>query len=107
CKTAQQGIHDMLEHGGPKIKPVILQLIIPINSGDGIDYSQQKGQNVGELIQETGGTGVLGGEEAFINIKYMVPTYESCMINPSLNMREGRVGENYMGRHKQMMKLYL
>jgi len=22
-----------------------------------------------------------GGEDAFINIKYMVPTYESCVIN--------------------------
>ncbi|KAJ0003440.1 hypothetical protein NQD34_008537 [Periophthalmus magnuspinnatus] len=131
---AQRGIHDMLEHGGPKIQPVIPQLIIPIrnalntrnprvicttlkviqhlvmsgemvgeslvpyyrqilpifnifkrmniNSGDGIDYSQQKRQNVGDLIQET--LEVLeryGGEEAFINIKYMVPTYESCMVN--------------------------
>ena len=22
-----------------------------------------------------------GGEDAFINIKYMVPTYESCVLN--------------------------
>ena len=22
-----------------------------------------------------------GGEDAFINIKYMIPTYESCMLN--------------------------
>lgn len=29
---ARQGIHDMLEHGGPKILPVIPQLIIPIKS---------------------------------------------------------------------------
>nr|XP_049595544.1 parkin coregulated gene protein isoform X3 [Syngnathus scovelli] len=155
---ARQGIHDLLEHGGPKIQPVVPQLIIPIksfkllsshippyhgdggylhacssdalntrnrqvicttlkvlqhlvmsgdtvgeslvpyyrqilpilnifknkniNSGDGIDYSQQKRENVGDLIQET--LEVLeryGGEDAFINIKYMVPTYESCMIN--------------------------
>lgn len=27
---AQQGIHDMLTHGGPKIFPCIPQLIIPI-----------------------------------------------------------------------------
>lgn len=53
-----------------------------VNSGDGIDYSQQKRQNVGDLIQET-----LelfenkGGDDAFINIKYMVPTYESCQLN--------------------------
>lgn len=29
---ARQGIHDMLEHGGPKVLPVIPQLIIPIKS---------------------------------------------------------------------------
>ncbi|XP_054578592.1 parkin coregulated gene protein isoform X2 [Eptesicus fuscus] len=81
---ARQGIHDMLEHGGSKILPVIPQLIIPIkmNSGDGIDYSQQKRENVGDLIQETlGAFERYGGEEAFINIKYMVPTYESCLLN--------------------------
>jgi hypothetical protein len=26
-----------------------------------------------------------GGEDAFINIKYMVPTYESCVLNWVLN----------------------
>ncbi|KAL1257916.1 hypothetical protein QQF64_011160 [Cirrhinus molitorella] len=52
------------------------------NSGDGIDYSQQKRENIGDLIQET--LEVFeryGGEDAFINIKYMVPTYESCLLN--------------------------
>ncbi|ESO85766.1 hypothetical protein LOTGIDRAFT_235731 [Lottia gigantea] len=131
---ARQGVHDMLEHGGSKILPVIPQLIIPIknalnkrnhkvlcttlkvlqhlvvsadlvgealvpyyrqilpvmnifknknlNSGDGIDYSQQKRENVGDLIQETlEAFERHGGEDAFINIKYMVPTYESCMLN--------------------------
>lgn len=131
---ARQGIHDMLEHGGPKVLPVIPQLIIPIknalntrnrkvicttlkvlqhlvvcadmigealvpyyrqilpifntfkhfnlNSGDGIDYSQQKRENVGDLIQETlEAFERHGGVDAFINIKYMVPTYESCMLN--------------------------
>lgn len=131
---ARQGVHDMLEHGGSKILPVIPQLIIPIknalntrkanvicttlkvlqhlvvsadmvgealvpyyrqilpilnifknknlNSGDGIDYSQQKRQNIGDLIQETlEAFERHGGEDAFINIKYMVPTYESCMLN--------------------------
>jgi hypothetical protein len=52
------------------------------NSGDGIDYSQQKRENIGDLIQETlEGFERHGGEDAFINIKYMVPTYESCMLN--------------------------
>ncbi|NXW95456.1 PACRG protein, partial [Alopecoenas beccarii] len=128
---ARQGIHDMLEHGGNKILPVIPQLIIPIknalslrnrqilcitlkvlqhlvvsadmvgealvpyyrqllpvlnifknmnvNSGDGIDYSQQKRENVGDLIRETLETFERhGGEAAYINIKYMIPTYKSC-----------------------------
>jgi len=131
---ARQGVHDMLEHGGGKILPVIPQLIIPIksalamrnptvlcttlkilqhlvvsaelvgealvpyyrqilpvmnifknknlNSGDGIDYSQQKRANVGDLIQETLELFERhGGEDAFINIKYMIPTYESVVLN--------------------------
>ncbi|XP_066918096.1 parkin coregulated gene protein-like [Clytia hemisphaerica] len=134
CFFARQGIHDMLEHGGAKVLPVIPQLIVHIreafltrhqeiicetlkvlqrlilsselsgkglvpyyrqimpminqfkmkniNCGDRIDYSQQKRQNIGDLIDET-----LtlfeenGGEDAFINIKYMVPTYESSVMN--------------------------
>jgi hypothetical protein len=56
--------------------------IIPVNLGDRIDYMQMSQENVGDLIQET--LEILeqyGGEDAFINIKYMVPTYESCMLN--------------------------
>jgi len=131
---AIQGVHDMLEHGGNKVLPVIPQLIIPIktalntrdpdiisvvlkviqklvtcadmigealvpyyrqilpifnifkqknvNSGDKIDYSQRKRHNIGELIQETLELlETTGGEDAFINIKYMIPTYESCVLN--------------------------
>ncbi len=53
-----------------------------INCGDRIDYSQQRRENLGDLIQETlEGFERTGGEDAFINIKYMVPTYESCMLN--------------------------
>ena len=53
-----------------------------VNSGDGIDYSQQKRENIGDLIQETLQAFELnGGEDAFINIKYMVPTYESYNHN--------------------------
>ncbi|KAL4699661.1 hypothetical protein H8957_016825, partial [Semnopithecus entellus] len=54
----------------------------PVNSGDGIDYSQQKRENIGDLIQETlEAFERYGGENAFINIKYVVPTYESCLLN--------------------------
>ena len=52
------------------------------NLGDKIDYSQRKGQNLGDLIQATLETfETQGGEDAFINIKYMIPTYESCVLN--------------------------
>lgn len=51
------------------------------NIGDDIDYSQQKRENLGDLVHETLQIlEVNGGENAFINIKYMVPTYESCML---------------------------
>ena len=52
------------------------------NLGDKIDYSQRKKNTLGELIQETLELlETYGGEDAFINIKYMIPTYESCMIS--------------------------
>ena len=47
--------------------------------GDKIDYAQQSHANLGELIAET--LALLerrGGVNALINIKYMVPTYQSC-----------------------------
>lgn len=57
-------------------------LFAAVNSGDGIDYSQQKRENIGDLIQETlEALEFHGGEDAFINVKYMVPTYESCKLN--------------------------
>ncbi|CAF1471509.1 unnamed protein product, partial [Rotaria sordida] len=118
---ARQGIHDMLEHGGIKILPVIPQLIVPIknalntrnhkvicttlkilqqlvmsadmigealvpyyrqilpifnlfknwnsNLGDGIEYGQQRRENIGDLINETlEAFERHGGEDAFINI---------------------------------------
>jgi len=52
------------------------------NLGDKIDYSQRKSANLGDLIQQTLEMfEVHGGEDAFINIKYMIPTYESCVLN--------------------------
>ena len=53
-----------------------------LNIGDKIDYSQRKKLALGDLIQET--LDILeqtGGEDAFINIKYMIPTYESCVLS--------------------------
>jgi hypothetical protein len=53
-----------------------------VNIGDQIDYGQRKKENLGDLIMET--LELLekyGGEDAFINIKYMIPTYESCVLS--------------------------
>ena len=51
------------------------------NIGDKIDYSQKNNTNIGDLIQETLELFEKhGGEDAYINIKYMIPTYESCMF---------------------------
>jgi len=52
-----------------------------VNLGDGIDYSHQKRKNVGDLIDETLELFEQhGGDDAFINIKYMIPTYESKVL---------------------------
>jgi hypothetical protein len=52
------------------------------NIGDKIEYDQRKRDKLGDLIQETLELFEQhGGEDAFINIKYMIPTYESCMIS--------------------------
>lgn len=52
-----------------------------MNIGDKIDYAQQKRGNVGDLIDETLELfEIHGGEDAFINIKYMIPTYESKVL---------------------------
>eukprot|EP00397_Hematodinium_sp_SG-2012_P037167 GEMP01040238.1.p1 GENE.GEMP01040238.1~~GEMP01040238.1.p1 ORF type:complete len:284 (+),score=27.00 GEMP01040238.1:3-854(+) len=51
-----------------------------LNLGDGIEYSQRKRENLGDLIRET--LELLektGGPDAFINIKYLIPTYESLV----------------------------
>lgn len=50
------------------------------NTGDKIDYHQRFG-HIGELIHETlQKLEKRGGPDAFINIKYLVPTYESCVL---------------------------
>eukprot|EP00357_Protocruzia_adherens_P036187 CAMPEP_0114989784 /NCGR_PEP_ID=MMETSP0216-20121206/10394_1 /TAXON_ID=223996 /ORGANISM="Protocruzia adherens, Strain Boccale" /LENGTH=244 /DNA_ID=CAMNT_0002352809 /DNA_START=108 /DNA_END=842 /DNA_ORIENTATION=+ len=52
-----------------------------LNCGDQIDYGQRNNNNIADLIQETLELfEKFGGEDAYINIKYMIPTYESCMF---------------------------
>ena len=71
CATAPRGIP-------------VFNILKPLNSnsGDSIDYSQQKRLNIGDLVEETlQELEKHGGQDAFINIKYMIPTYESCCFN--------------------------
>jgi hypothetical protein len=50
----------------------------PVNIGDGIEYSQRKRENLGELINETlEKLEIHGGEDAFINIKC-----GACVLSP-------------------------
>merc|ERR1719386_238994 len=47
------------------------------NLGDKMQYGQRKNENLGDLIAESLNIfEQYGGEDAFINIKYMIPTYE-------------------------------
>ncbi|KAL4442917.1 hypothetical protein ABPG74_010806 [Tetrahymena malaccensis] len=51
------------------------------SSGDFMDFGQRNNMSLGDIIQET--LELLeraGGDDAFINIKYMIPTYESCIF---------------------------
>ena len=51
------------------------------NMGDQFDYNQRRRLDLGELIRETLELfEIYGGPDAFINIKYMCPTYESCLL---------------------------
>merc|ERR550514_1175341 len=66
-----------------QILPIFnLMKIKNTNLGDKIEYGQRKSLNLGDNIQQTLELFEQhGGEDAFINIKYMVPTYESCVLN--------------------------
>jgi len=55
---------------------------LSVNLGDGIEYSQRRRENLGDLIDETlEAFERCGGDDAFINIKYMIPVYESRLLN--------------------------
>lgn len=75
---------------GESLVPYYRQLLPVFNifknsttsTGDKMDYGQRKRKNLGELIDETLEIfEAHGGEDAFINIKYMIPTYESCVVH--------------------------
>ncbi|ORC91986.1 uncharacterized protein TM35_000042000 [Trypanosoma theileri] len=77
------------EYVGQALVPYYRQ-ILPIfnlyknrnrNLGDRMDFSQVKRQNISDLINETLNLFErYGGEDAYINIKYMIPTYESGVM---------------------------
>lgn len=51
------------------------------NIGDKIMYSQRKALNMGDLVIQTlEQMEIRGGDDAFINIKYLIPTYQSAVI---------------------------
>ena len=53
------------------------------NLGDGIEYGQKNRMNLGDLIMETlEAFEHNGGDDAFINIKYLIPTYQSATAGP-------------------------
>jgi len=68
-----------------QILPVLNIFIHKNNAGlasDAIDYAQNKKENIADLIGDTLELfEQTGGEDAFINIKYLVPTYQS-VVNP-------------------------
>ena len=85
CDTVPEGQHLIGQALVPYYRQILPVLNIFIrqndNLGDGIDYGQQRRQNLGELINETlEYFEIHGGEDAFINIKYLVPTYQSVVI---------------------------
>ena len=52
------------------------------NLGDRIDYGQYHSVCLGEQVLNTLALfEARGGPDAFINIKYMIPTYESALLN--------------------------
>jgi len=85
CDTVPEGQHLIGQALVPYYRQILPVLNIFIrkndNLGDGIDYGQQRRENLGELIMETlEYFEIHGGEDAFINIKYLVPTYQSVVI---------------------------
>lgn len=93
-KVLQRLVTCDFEGGHPLIGQAIVpyyRQILPVlnifirqndNLGDGIDYSQKNRENLGDLVMETLEAFELnGGEDAFINIKYLVPTYQSVVIS--------------------------
>lgn len=65
-----------------QILPVFNEFFLSnLNIGDQIEYGQRKRLNLSDLIQET--LEVMertGGPDAFVNIKYIIPPYQSTVV---------------------------
>lgn len=81
-----QKIATDVEFGGEALVPYYRQLLPPlgmfknknVNIGDRVEFGQRKHTNLGDMIEET--LQVLekhGGSDSFINIQYIIPTYQS------------------------------
>jgi hypothetical protein len=90
-QTPQRGLSELFFNLSSFPPRTRLKQILPVlnifknknvNVGDHIVYNQRKRMILGDLLQETLELLEMhGGEDAFINIKYMIPTYESCVLN--------------------------
>ena len=85
CDSVPEGQQLIGQALGPYYRQILPVLNIFVRSndnlGDGIAYGQQRRENLGELIAETlEHFEVHGGEDAFINIKYLVPVYQSVVV---------------------------
>nr|XP_021508038.1 parkin coregulated gene protein [Meriones unguiculatus] len=83
---ARQGIHDMLEHGGNKILPVIPQLIIPIKNALNLRNRQVICVTL-KVLQHLVVSAEMVGEA-------LVPYYRQIL--PILNIFKNMNGPNYM-----------
>eukprot|EP00887_Chlorella_sp_A99_P003424 scaffold7.g3424.t1 len=107
---ACKGCEELLRGGGARVLPVLPQLIMPlkatlksgeaargqrrrlhghvhdnVNIGDAIHYGQRLHRDsLGDLVADTLHTlERSGGPDAFLNIKYVIATYESCLARPA------------------------
>jgi hypothetical protein len=71
------GFFSIVVHVKPETDSVFIFVFLE-SLGDSIDYGQQKNGNLPELcMQCLEEFELTGGSDAFINIKYLVPTYQS------------------------------
>ena len=87
CDVEKEGTTPLI---GQALVPYYRQ-ILPIfnlfirknaNLGDAIEFGQKDRVNMGDLMMETLELFErYGGEDAFINIKYLVPVYQSAVIS--------------------------